>query len=82
MENLIRELIVGIDLFANSKISGEELENRTSKLIVREDYEKLPEEIQRTVELLDMWEIEQLTAKDLQEAKDILNNFLEKKVDV
>jgi hypothetical protein len=77
MDNLLRELESVLERYMDDKAIGADLDHVTTSLMVQDAYEKLPDELQETIEYLDTWETEHFTRDDLERALETIRSFLE-----
>jgi hypothetical protein len=68
MDRLLKELESVLERYMEHKAIGEDLDHVTTSLMAHDDYEKLPGELQETIEYLDRWETEHFTRDDLERA--------------
>jgi hypothetical protein len=74
---LLKELESVLERYIEHEAIGEDLDHVTTSLMVHDDYEKLPEELQETIEHLDTWETQHFTRDDLERALKTVRSFLE-----
>ena len=77
MDKLLKELESVVERYMEHKAIGEDLDHVTTSLMVHDDYEKLPGELQETIEHLDTWETEHFTKDELERARRTIRSFLE-----
>jgi hypothetical protein len=78
MDKLLKELESVLERYIENKAIGEDLDHVTTSLMVHDDYEKLPAELQETIESLDTWETQHFTRDDLERALKTIRTFLER----
>jgi hypothetical protein len=77
MDKLLKELESVVERYMEHKAIGEDLDHVTTSLMVHDAYDKLPGELQETIEYLDTWETEHFTRDDLERALETIRSFLE-----
>jgi hypothetical protein len=77
MDKLLKELESVLERYMEHRAIGKDLDHVTTSLMVHDDYEKLPDELQETIEYLDAWETEDFTREDLERALETIRSFLE-----
>jgi hypothetical protein len=77
MDKLLKELESVLERYIDHKAIGEDLDHVTTSLMVHDDYEKLPGELQETIEYLDTWETAHFTRDDLERALETIRSFFE-----
>lgn len=78
IKTLVTELVECISSRKHVEIDFQYLEDKyTSPIISSDEYEKLPDEVQDAVELLDTWDIQELRQSDINEIVYILRLWLE-----
>ena len=77
MDKLLKELESVLERYMDDKAIGADLDHVTTSLMVQDAYEKLPDELQETIEYLDTWETEHFTRDDLERALETIRSFLE-----
>jgi hypothetical protein len=77
MDKLLKELESVLERYIDNRAIGEDLDHVTTSLMVHDDYEKLPAELQEIIEYLDTWETEHFTRDDLERALETIRSFLE-----
>jgi len=77
MDKLLKELESVLERYMEHKAIGEDLDHVTTSLMVHDDYEKLPDELQETIEYLDTWETEHFTRDDLERALQTIHSVRE-----
>lgn len=78
MDKLLKELESVVERYMEHKAIGEDLDHVTTSLMVHDDYEMLPDELQETIEHLDTWETEHFARDDLERALETIRSFLER----
>ena len=76
MDKLLKELESVLERYMDDKAIGADLDHVTTSLMVQDAYEKLPDELQETIEYLDTWETEHFTRDDLERALETIRSFL------
>jgi hypothetical protein len=76
MDRLLKELESVLERYMEHKAIGEDLDHVTTSLMAQDGYEKLPDELQETIEYLDRWETENFTRDDLEGALKTIRSFL------
>ena len=77
MDKLLKELESVVERYMEHKAIGEDLDHVTTSLMVQDDYENLPDELQETIEYLDTWDTQHFTKDELERARRIIRLFLE-----
>ena len=77
MDKLLKELESVVERYMEHKAIGEDLDHVTTSLMVQDDYENLPDELQETIEYLDTWDTQHFTKDELERARRIIRSFLE-----
>ena len=77
MDKLLKELESVLERYIEDKAIGEDLDHVTTSLMVQDDYARLPDEVQETIEYLDTWETHHFTRDDLERALKTIRSFLE-----
>lgn len=78
IKQLTIELLPLIEQYKNGQIPGEELESKTSQIIIHDDYEQANPQFQHAIEVLDNWDVEQLKPSELDELIAQLRRHIEK----
>jgi hypothetical protein len=73
----LKELESVLERHIEHEAIEEDLDHVTTSLMVHDDYEKLPDELQETIEYLDTWETQHFTRDDLERALKTVRSFLE-----
>ena len=77
MDKLLKELESVVERYMEHKAIGEDLDHVTTSLMVQDDYENLPDELQETIEYLDTWDTQHFTKDELERARRTIRSFLE-----
>ena len=77
MDKLLKELESVVERYMEHKAIGEDLDHVTTSLMVQDDYENLPDELQGTIEYLDTWDTQHFTKDELERARRTIRSFLE-----
>lgn len=76
LNDLGQELVNVINELKEGKVNEEAIEDITSKIMVHNNYEKTSQAFQNNIELLDTWEIQQLTDHDFNSIQCYLEEWL------
>jgi hypothetical protein len=77
MDKLLRELESVLERYMEQKAIGEDLDHVTTSVMVQDDYEKLPSDVQATIEYLDQCDTQHVARDDLERALKSIRSFLD-----
>jgi hypothetical protein len=76
IKQLTIKLVPLIEKYKQGKVSGDDLESLTSQIISHDKYEETDPIFQECIELLDTWDIQNFSEKDLSDLSDKLRAFI------